>query len=151
MTHTFTSEDIYLEKLNKSIQELYIEIKTKCKKDFNGNKINYKEEIEKIKETKSLNLIDFIKDSIDIYINLKIKEKGEENEKIKIKNNEINHEALDCEDENGKEDGKENGNGNRNETKENEDKYNEKAIEAYETLIKKLEADKRNHIKVKNN
>jgi hypothetical protein len=132
MTQTFTSEDVYLEKLNKSIQELYIKIKTKCKKELNGNKINYKEDLEKIKETKSLNLIGYIKDSIDFYINLKIKE----NEKIK-KNQVENKEK------------EENGNEEENQNEKNENKNNGKAIEAYENLIKKLEADKRNHIKVK--
>ena len=106
MTHT--QDDAYVEKLNLAIKNLYVEIKLKHKDQHKENN-QIPKELDKIKDIKSLELIGYIKESIEIYTNLKIKE----HEKIK---------------------------------KNEED--DEKALEAYETIIKQLEADKRNHIKV---
>ena len=102
-----SKKPIYQE-LNFAIKNLYVEIKLKCKEQNKENELKQKE-LDKIKDIKSLELVGYIKESIEIYLNIKIKEHE------KAKKNEEN---------------------------------DEKAIEAYETIIKQLEADKRNHIKV---
>mgnify|MGYP001123028076 FL=1 len=109
MSHT--SQDVYLEKINKALQSLYIGITIKSteeKTKENNLKFQEEKQLEKIKDLQPLDLIEYIKDTIDIYTNLKTNKNEEEN-------------------------------------------LDEKAIEAYEIIIKQLEADKRNHIKVLKN
>lgn len=107
------SHDSSLEKLVNAIKELYVDVKLKYKCE-NPEEASKKNELEKIKDVNVFNLIEYIRESIDIYVNIKIDEARNSNENTN--NKEKVHE-------------------------ENEE-------EVYENMIKKLEADIRNHIKV---
>lgn len=106
------SEDSLVEKLIESIKELYVDFKIKYKCD---NEEEFKNnELDKIKDINIFKLIDYIKESINIYINYKLDEARNSN--------------------------------NLNNSKQIIHDNNDE--EAYEKMIKKLEADIRNHIKV---
>lgn len=65
-------DDSLLEKLVESVKELYVDIKSKYK--FDNLESFKKNEMEKLKEINVFQLIDYIKESIDIYINYKLDE-----------------------------------------------------------------------------
>jgi hypothetical protein len=114
------------------LKNLYIELKFKSNEENKENKIIFNRELEKIKDTKPLDLIKFLNDLIEIFGNLNLKTKENQIENFTKKKEKKN---------------------NDKEQKQEQDfnKDEEKAIEAYETIIKQLEADKRNNIKVKSN
>lgn len=106
------TEDSLLGKLIEAIKELYVDVKIKYKCD---NEEQFKNnELEKIKDINVFKLIDYIKESINIYVNYKLDE-------ARNSTNEIN---------------------------QKEKIYDNTDEEVYEKMIKKLEADIRNHIKV---
>ncbi len=108
------TEDSLLEKLKEAINELYVDVKIKYKCSNNEEFKNT--ELEKIKDINVFKLIDYIKESIDIFVNYKLDEA-------------------------------------RNLTNETNDKqkvFEQNDEEGYEKIIKKLEADIRNHLKVIN-
>lgn len=106
------AEDSLLEKLIEAIKDLYVDVKIKYKSD---NEKEFKNnELEKIKEINVFKLIDYIKESINIYINYKLDEARN----------------------------------SFNETNCKEKVFTNNDEEVYEKMIKKLEADIRNHIKV---
>lgn len=113
MNFNKASEDSFKEKLIESIKELYVDVKLKYKCE---NQEEFKKnELEKIKDINVFKLIDYIKESIDIYVNFKLDEA-------------------------------------KNSTSDTDDKqklFQNNEEEVYEKMIKKLEADVRNHIKVK--
>jgi hypothetical protein len=108
------TEDSSQDRLIEAIKELYVDVKIKYKCD---NEEEFKlNELEKIKDINVFKLIDYIKESINIYVNYKLDEA-------------------------------------RNSTSESNDKrefHENNDEEVYEKMIKKLEADIRNHIKVIN-
>jgi hypothetical protein len=109
----FESPDSFLEDLVEAIKELYVDIKLKykCENSEEAYKIN---ELQKIKDVNVFKLIEYIKESIEIYVNIKLDEAK-----------------------------------NSNEISEHKEKvFQENDEDVYENMIKKLEADVRNHIKV---
>ena len=104
------SSNSIIERLTEAIKELYLNVKIKNK---NENFEDFKKhELERLKEINVFNVIEYVKESIDIYVNFKIEEaKVSFDKNINLQNTEE---------------------------------------EIYEKMIKKLEADIRNHIKVKN-
>ena len=107
------SQDSFPEKLIEAIKELYIDIKLKSKCE-NLQEASKNNQLEKIKDVNVFKLIEYIKESIDIYVNVKLDEAGNSNRK----------------------------------TYHREKVFQGNAEEVYEEMIKKLEADVRNHIKV---
>lgn len=106
------TEDSRIEKLKEAIKELYVDVKIKYKCD---NEDEFKnQELEKIKDINVFKLIDYIKESINIYVNYKVDQ---------AKNS-------------------------TNQTNDNQKTFDINDEEVYEKIIKKLEADIRNHIKV---
>jgi len=104
-------EEYQIEKLIEVIKGLYVDIKFKYQ---NENQDNKKHELEKLKDMNVFKLIDYIKESIDIYVNYKL--------------DEVRHSS--------------------NNSDEKEKVFQNNDEEVYEKMIKKLEADVRNHIKV---
>ena len=104
--------DSYLEKISEAIKELYIDVK--IKNNVENLEEFKKSEFEKLKEINLFTLIEYIKESMDIYVNFKIEEV-----KNSFRFSEFQQKVFE----------------------NNED-------EVYEKMIKKLEADIRNHIKV---
>ncbi len=112
MNFNKSSEDSFNEKLVEAIKELYVDVKLKYKCE-NQEELK-KKELDKIKEINVFKLIDYIRESIDIYVNLKLDEAKY----------------------------------STNETDDKQKLFHDDEEEVYEKMIKKLEADVRNHIKV---
>jgi len=104
------SQESFEEKLVEAVKELYIHVKIKYKCE-NPEEASKKNELEKIKDVNVFKLIEYIRESIDIYVNIKLDEARYSN-------------------------------GNTDQGLRGNDE------EVYENMIKKLEADVRNHIKV---
>lgn len=108
-------QDSLPEMLIEAIKELYIDVKLRHKNENLGEDYKNKE-LEKIKDVNVFKLIEYIKESIDIYVNIKLDQ---------ARNSKDNDDSL---------------------IKDKVFQGNNE--EVYETMIKKLEADVRNHIKV---
>lgn len=106
------TEDSLLKKLINAIKDLYVDVKIKYKcdneQDFKKNELN------KIKDINVFTVIDYIRESINIYVNYKLDEARN----------------------------------STNDTNNNQKIFDINDEEVYEKIIKKLEADIRNHIKV---
>ena len=78
------SEDSSSEKIIKAVMELYVDVKLKYKREnpIEDSKIK---QLEKIKEVNVFKLIEYIKESIDIYVNFKIDEAKNSNESAAYK------------------------------------------------------------------
>jgi len=108
------TDDSLTEKLIEAIKELYVDVKIKYNCENNEN--FKKNELERMSDINIFKLIDYIKGTIDIYINYKLDEAR----------NSTNH------------------------IKDKQILFENNEEEVYEKMIKKLEADVRNHIKVIN-
>jgi len=109
--------------VDKSIRNLYVDLKLKSLIGENNENL-IREEIEKIRDIDLLKIIEYLKQLIEIYINYQIEKALFEQ---KTKENSKNTSESD--------------NANAMKIIENND-------EAYENIIKTLEAEIRNHVKV---